>query len=224
MQALSDFNVNTQIERAVCLPWGLEGGLEGSGNEMLLRRDGVIDDDVPNAKVFRANVKAGDAYILRSGGGGGFGSRRWSGRPERCSTTSGRAMSRSMLRGTITASCSIPTRLRSMMKRRRVNAPNWLRFIAIGSPSARKPPRRDRTQAARPDGARPSCDQVSAAVVLRALAYAARVRGCGDLTVGHPGWPAVCNQEQAVKRHVNQGREQVFAADTRAESAGDDRR
>lgn len=74
VQALSDFNVNTSIERAVCLPWGLEGGLEGTGNEMLLRRDGVVHDDVPNAKVFRAKVKAGDAYILRSGGGGGFGS------------------------------------------------------------------------------------------------------------------------------------------------------
>jgi N-methylhydantoinase B len=74
VQALTDFNVNTSIERAVCLPWGLEGGLEGTGNEMLLRRDGVIDDDVPNAKVFRAKVKAGDAYVLRSGGGGGFGS------------------------------------------------------------------------------------------------------------------------------------------------------
>src|SRR5664280_2191438 len=41
---------------------------------MLLRRDGVIQSDVQNAKVFRAPVEAGDAYILRSGGGGGFGS------------------------------------------------------------------------------------------------------------------------------------------------------
>jgi N-methylhydantoinase B len=74
VQAISDFNVNTSIERAVCLPWGLQGGLEGTGNEMLLRRDNVVHADVPNAKVFRAKVKAGDAYILRSGGGGGFGS------------------------------------------------------------------------------------------------------------------------------------------------------
>jgi N-methylhydantoinase B len=74
VQALVDFNVNTSIERAVCLPWGLEGGLEGTGNEMLLRRDGVIQRDVPNAKVFRTQVKAGDAFILHSGGGGGFGS------------------------------------------------------------------------------------------------------------------------------------------------------
>jgi len=74
VEAIGEFNVNTSIERAVCLPWGLEGGLEGTGNEMLLRRDGAIHDDVPNAKVFRAKVKPGDAFILRSGGGGGFGS------------------------------------------------------------------------------------------------------------------------------------------------------
>jgi N-methylhydantoinase B len=74
VQALTDFNVNTSIERAVCLPWGLEGGLEGTGNEMLLRRGGVVDTDVANAKVYRAKVTAGDAFILRSGGGGGFGS------------------------------------------------------------------------------------------------------------------------------------------------------
>jgi N-methylhydantoinase B len=74
VRARNDFNVNTSIERAVCLPWGLEGGLEGAGNEMLMRRDGVVDDDVPNAKVYRAKVKTGDAFILRSGGGGGFGS------------------------------------------------------------------------------------------------------------------------------------------------------
>ena len=74
VQAISDWNVNAQIERAVCLPWGLEGGLEGTGNEMLMRRDGAVLDDVPNAKLFRAKVKAGDAFVLRSGGGGGFGS------------------------------------------------------------------------------------------------------------------------------------------------------
>jgi N-methylhydantoinase B len=74
VQALTDVNVNTSIERAVCLPWGLDGGLEGSGNETLIRREGIINADVANAKVFRATVKAGDAFILRSGGGGGFGS------------------------------------------------------------------------------------------------------------------------------------------------------
>ena len=39
-----------------------------------MRRDGKVQDDVPNAKLFRARVKKGDAFIVRSGGGGGFGS------------------------------------------------------------------------------------------------------------------------------------------------------
>ncbi len=74
VQARSDINVHSSIERAVCLPWGLEGGLEGSGNEMLVRRDGVIDTDVANAKISTARIRKGDAFIMRSGGGGGFGS------------------------------------------------------------------------------------------------------------------------------------------------------
>jgi N-methylhydantoinase B len=74
VQALTEVNLSSGIERAVCLPWGLEGGLEGTGNELLMRRDGVVDNDVPNAKVYRAKIKAGDAFVLRSGGGGGFGS------------------------------------------------------------------------------------------------------------------------------------------------------
>ena len=73
-QALTDINVHSSIERSNCLPWGLDGGLEGSGNEMLVRRDGVIDYDVPNAKVFTRRILKGDAFVVRSGGGGGFGS------------------------------------------------------------------------------------------------------------------------------------------------------
>jgi N-methylhydantoinase B/oxoprolinase/acetone carboxylase alpha subunit len=66
--------LNASIDRAHCLPWGLEGGLEGSGNEVLMRKDGVWDKERRNAKVLTAPLKTGDAYALRSGGGGGFGS------------------------------------------------------------------------------------------------------------------------------------------------------
>ena len=93
VRARNDFNVNTSIERAVCLPWGLEGGLEGAGNEMLMRRDGVVNDDVPNAKVYRAKVKTGDAFILARGAVAAL-ARRSNGRRRMCSTTSARAMSR----------------------------------------------------------------------------------------------------------------------------------
>ena len=74
VQALTDLTLNASIDRAHCLPWGLMGGLEGSGNQVLLRRDGEWDKDRANAKVLTAQLKRGDAYALRSGGGGGFGS------------------------------------------------------------------------------------------------------------------------------------------------------
>src|SRR5207302_3932494 len=74
VQALTDVTLNASIDRAHCLPWGLKGGLEGSGNQVLLRRGGEWDKDRANAKVLTAQLKRGDAYALRSGGGGGFGS------------------------------------------------------------------------------------------------------------------------------------------------------
>jgi N-methylhydantoinase B len=66
--------MNTQIERAHCRPWGLEGGLEGTGNQVALRLNGTWKTDFPNAKVLVAALKAGDAFMIRSGGGGGYGS------------------------------------------------------------------------------------------------------------------------------------------------------
>ena len=50
------------------------GGLEGAGNQVLLRRNGEWDKERLNAKVLTSPLKPGDAYALRSGGGGGFGS------------------------------------------------------------------------------------------------------------------------------------------------------
>jgi N-methylhydantoinase B len=74
IRALTDLTLNASIDRAHCLPWGLEGGLEGTGNEVLMRKDGVWDKERRNAKVLTSPLKKGDAYALRSGGGGGFGS------------------------------------------------------------------------------------------------------------------------------------------------------
>ena len=64
---------NSQIDRAHCKPWGLEGGLDATGNEVAIMRDGVWKTDFPNAKVFLVQLKPGDKYRVRSGGGGGYG-------------------------------------------------------------------------------------------------------------------------------------------------------
>jgi N-methylhydantoinase B len=66
--------MNTQIERAHCRPWGLAGGLPATGNSVALRLGGAWKEDFPNAKVLVAALKTGDAFRIRSGGGGGYGS------------------------------------------------------------------------------------------------------------------------------------------------------
>ncbi len=68
-----EMNISTQVERVHCAPWGLEGGMPGNGNRVELIRGSDRVADLPNAKVLQARLKKGDGYVLRSGGGGGFG-------------------------------------------------------------------------------------------------------------------------------------------------------
>jgi N-methylhydantoinase B len=56
-----------------CKPWGLHGGKEAAGNSIGIRHRGQWEFDLPNAKVFNVRLARGDAYMMRSGGGGGFG-------------------------------------------------------------------------------------------------------------------------------------------------------
>jgi N-methylhydantoinase B len=73
IQVRASVNVNMQIERVHCAPWGLAGGLPGLGNRVSLRIGGQEKSDFPNAKIFAQRLSPGDAVHLRSGGGGGFG-------------------------------------------------------------------------------------------------------------------------------------------------------
>jgi N-methylhydantoinase B len=73
VRARVPMTMNTQVERAHCRPWGLAGGLEGTGNQVALRLGGQWKTDFPNAKVLVAMLKSGDAFLIRSGGGGGYG-------------------------------------------------------------------------------------------------------------------------------------------------------
>jgi N-methylhydantoinase B len=74
IRARTNMTMNTQIERAHCRPWGLNGGLDATGNQVALRLGGAWKTDFPNAKVLVAQLKTGDAFRVRSGGGGGYGS------------------------------------------------------------------------------------------------------------------------------------------------------
>jgi N-methylhydantoinase B len=74
VRARTNLTTNTQVDRAHCKPWGLEGGHDGSGNAVAVRLGGTWKTDFPNAKVLVVQLKTGDAYLMRSGGGGGHGS------------------------------------------------------------------------------------------------------------------------------------------------------
>ena len=76
VQARADLMLNAQVERMHCKPWGLNGGMDAAGNAVVLRANGEWKEDYPNAKLLTARIKQGDAFALRSGGGGGFGDPR----------------------------------------------------------------------------------------------------------------------------------------------------
>jgi N-methylhydantoinase B len=75
VQARHDIRFSSQMDRVRCKPWGLFGGHSGAGNSVALHRGGKDKEThFPNGKAFNQVLKPGDAYILRSGGGGGYGS------------------------------------------------------------------------------------------------------------------------------------------------------
>ncbi len=75
VQARHDIRFSSQMDRVKCKPWGLNGGLSALGNSVAIHRFNQPDEThFANGKAFNQTLKPGDAYILRSGGGGGFGS------------------------------------------------------------------------------------------------------------------------------------------------------
>ena len=73
IRALAPITVDVQAERMHCAPWGIEGGMAGMGNHVTTRIDGKEVLERANAKLRNQRLKPGDALILRTGGGGGFG-------------------------------------------------------------------------------------------------------------------------------------------------------
>jgi N-methylhydantoinase B len=73
VQARAPINFNIQVDRMHCAPWGIDGGLSGAGNQVALKMDGKEISDFPNAKVVSRRLKTGDGFVIRTGGGGGFG-------------------------------------------------------------------------------------------------------------------------------------------------------
>ena len=76
VQARHAIRFNSQMDRVKCKPWGLRAGCPALGNwRRASRRFGKAEEQrFPTARRSTRSLHAGDAYILRSGGGGGFGS------------------------------------------------------------------------------------------------------------------------------------------------------
>jgi N-methylhydantoinase B len=72
--ARAPMTLNGQVDRMHCAPWGLSGGLDGQGNEVAVLSGDGSPAAAPNAKVFLQRLKAGESFVVRSGGGGGYGS------------------------------------------------------------------------------------------------------------------------------------------------------
>ncbi len=74
VEALAPVNYMTRSDRVVNPPWGLNGGKHAQGNRIAIRRNGELTV-FPGGKVDTRLAK-GDAYIMSTGGGGGFGDPR----------------------------------------------------------------------------------------------------------------------------------------------------
>jgi N-methylhydantoinase B len=74
--ALAPMSVSMTTERSICKPWGLAGGLDADGNSVATRTQQTWKEDYPNAKLHGHRLRKGDAFRMRSGGGGGFGDPR----------------------------------------------------------------------------------------------------------------------------------------------------
>ncbi|MEJ7932317.1 hydantoinase B/oxoprolinase family protein [Ramlibacter sp. AN1015] len=73
-RATGNLMFNCQVDRTHCRPWGLFGGLSGAGNQVSVQLDGEAETFFPSGKVLARALKPGERYVLRSGGGGGYGS------------------------------------------------------------------------------------------------------------------------------------------------------
>ncbi|MGA2395330.1 MAG: hydantoinase B/oxoprolinase family protein [Candidatus Lustribacter sp.] len=66
-------NLSVYTERTKCPPWGLLGGLAGLPNGIRVERADGGEYVPPNGKIGALALKAGDAFVVQAGGGGGYG-------------------------------------------------------------------------------------------------------------------------------------------------------
>ena len=70
VRVLADSGISVQIDRTQCPPWGIGGGSDGMTAEAVVE---PTDGAVRRILKGMAQLKAGDRFRLKTGGGGGFG-------------------------------------------------------------------------------------------------------------------------------------------------------
>jgi N-methylhydantoinase B len=73
VRALAPITINTHTERTRCAPWGLLGGHDALPNGMRIERSGGAVERPANGKIDSVRLNEGDAIVIHTGGGGGFG-------------------------------------------------------------------------------------------------------------------------------------------------------
>jgi N-methylhydantoinase B len=66
-------SLDAHIDRTRFPPWGLEGGMDGAPNSIHVETAGGEVRRPDSGKIHGWPVSEGDTYVIRSGGGGGFG-------------------------------------------------------------------------------------------------------------------------------------------------------
>ncbi|MEX2375880.1 MAG: hydantoinase B/oxoprolinase family protein [Dehalococcoidia bacterium] len=78
IECLGDVLVSGYMDRCLSQPWGVAGGLEGASNAFCIEREGVefsfTDLGLPSpGKFSNFMLHRGDRFVVKAGGGGGFG-------------------------------------------------------------------------------------------------------------------------------------------------------
>jgi N-methylhydantoinase B len=73
IRALCPMKLSTYTERTHCAPWGLNGGAAGAPNGVAVETEGGAVIQPSNGKLAAQQLQAGDVFIVRAGGGGGYG-------------------------------------------------------------------------------------------------------------------------------------------------------
>jgi N-methylhydantoinase B len=76
IRALCPMKLSTYTERTHCAPWGLNGGVAGAPNGVAVETAGGAVIQPSNGKLAAQQLQSGDVFIVRAGGGGGYGDPR----------------------------------------------------------------------------------------------------------------------------------------------------